>query len=82
METVKATERFDEPVTEEVLAQAIKRGRNRKLICLHDRAVQYVPAQLQNLAKYRAMTPRQKASLEPAGGCDIDAWRVKQKATG
>lgn len=45
MKTVKARERFDEAVTTEVLAQAIERGRKRRVPGLHATAVQYLPAQ-------------------------------------
>jgi len=43
MKTVKAQERFDEPVTATVLEQAIERGRNRRGKGLHATAVQYLP---------------------------------------
>ena len=35
MKTIKAKVRFDEPVTEEVLTQAIERGRLRRSAGLH-----------------------------------------------
>lgn len=44
MKTVKARERFDEPVTATVLEQAIVRGRKRRGQELHATAVQYLPA--------------------------------------
>jgi hypothetical protein len=44
MKTVKARERFDEPVTATVLEQAIVRGRERRGQELHATAVQYLPA--------------------------------------
>jgi hypothetical protein len=44
MKTVKAQERFDEPVTATVLEQAIVRGRERRGQGLHATAVQYLPA--------------------------------------
>lgn len=44
MKTVKARERFDEPVTATVLEQAIVRGRERRGQGLHATAVQYLPA--------------------------------------
>jgi hypothetical protein len=44
MKTVKAQERFDEPVTAEGLAQAIERGRKRRVPALHATAVQYLAA--------------------------------------
>jgi len=48
MKTVKAQQRFDEPVTEAVLEQAIARGRKRRSQGLHAIAVQYLPV-LQSL---------------------------------
>ncbi|QDQ27938.1 DUF2442 domain-containing protein [Chitinimonas arctica] len=45
MKSVKAQERFDEPVTDKGLAQAIERGRKRRVPGLHATAVQYLPAQ-------------------------------------
>ena len=33
MHSIKASDRYDEPVTEEVLARAIKRGKNRPMEC-------------------------------------------------
>jgi hypothetical protein len=39
---VKAGERFDEPVTEAVLAQSIERGRLRRSTSLHATGVQYL----------------------------------------
>jgi hypothetical protein len=44
MKTVKARERFDEPVTATVLEQAIVRGRKQLSQGLHATAVQYLPA--------------------------------------
>jgi hypothetical protein len=43
MTTVKASNRFDEPVTQEVLSQAMDRGRKRRHEGVHATAVQYVP---------------------------------------
>ena len=43
MKTVKAQERFDEPVTATVLEQSIERDRNRRGKGLHATAVQYLP---------------------------------------
>jgi hypothetical protein len=43
MKTVKAKERFDEPVTAAVLEQAIARGRKRNDQGLRATAVQYLP---------------------------------------
>jgi hypothetical protein len=42
MNSVKARERFDEPVTAEVLARAVERGNKRRIPRLHAIAVQYV----------------------------------------
>lgn len=44
MKTIKAQERFDEPVTASVLAQAIVRGKKRHGQGLHATVVQYLPA--------------------------------------
>ena len=44
MKTIKAQERFDEPVTPAVLAQAIDRGRQARRPGLHATTVQYLPA--------------------------------------
>ncbi|APW48664.1 DUF2442 domain-containing protein [Rhodoferax antarcticus] len=43
MTTMKASTRFDEPVTPEVLDQAIERGRKRASAGVRATAVQYVP---------------------------------------
>ena len=43
MTTMKASTRFDEPVTQEVLDQAIERGRKRASAGVRATAVQYVP---------------------------------------
>ncbi len=43
MTTMKASTRFDEPVTQEVLGQAIERGRKRASVGVRATAVQYVP---------------------------------------
>lgn len=48
MTTVKVQSRFDEPVTQESLAKAIERGRQRGGEGIHATALQYVP-QLQSL---------------------------------
>jgi Protein of unknown function (DUF2442) len=48
MKTANAPERFDEPVTASVLAQAIERGRQRRSQGLHATSVAYLPA-LQSL---------------------------------
>ena len=42
MNTVIAEDRFDEPVTEEVLRRATERGQQRRRLALHASAVQYV----------------------------------------
>lgn len=44
MKTLKAHDRFDEPVTTAVLEQAIERGRKRRAPGLHATVVQYLPA--------------------------------------
>ena len=44
MKTIKAQERFDEPVTAAGLARAVARGRQRQGQGLHATAVQYLPA--------------------------------------
>lgn len=44
MKSVRAKERFDEPVTAAVLEQAMARGRKRHDKGLHATAVQYLPA--------------------------------------
>ncbi|MBL8404706.1 MAG: DUF2442 domain-containing protein [Dechloromonas sp.] len=44
MKTIKAKVRFDEPVTEEVLTQAIERGRLRRSAGLHATGVHYLQA--------------------------------------
>ncbi|CAM3739531.1 DUF2442 domain-containing protein [Polaromonas hydrogenivorans] len=46
--TVKVQSRFDEPVTQEVLTEALERGRQRGGEGIHATALQYVP-QLQSL---------------------------------
>ena len=43
MTTIKASTRFDEPVTPEVLNQAIERGRKRASVGVRATAVQYLP---------------------------------------
>lgn len=43
MTTMKASTRFDEPVTQEGLDQAIERGRKRASVGVRATAVQYVP---------------------------------------
>ena len=43
MTTMKASTRFDEPVTPEVLNQAIERGRKRASVGVRATAVQYLP---------------------------------------
>ncbi len=43
MTTMKASTRFDEPVTQKVLDQAIERGRQRASAGVRATAVQYVP---------------------------------------
>jgi hypothetical protein len=43
MTTIKASARFDEPVTQDVLVQAIERGRKRASVGVRATAVQYVP---------------------------------------
>jgi hypothetical protein len=43
MKTIKAKDRFDEPVTQAVLAQAISRGRQRRSPNVHATGVRYVP---------------------------------------
>lgn len=43
MTTIKASTRFDEPVTSEVLDQAIEHGRKRASPGVRASAVQYVP---------------------------------------
>lgn len=43
MAAIKTSTRFDEPVTQEVLAQAIERGRKRAPVVVRATAVQYVP---------------------------------------
>ncbi len=48
MTTIKASMRFDEPVTQEGLEQAIERGRKRASAGIRATAVQYVP-QLKSL---------------------------------
>lgn len=42
MNTVVAKDRFDEPVTDEVLRRATERGQQRRRLALHASAVQYV----------------------------------------
>ena len=43
MTTIKASSRFDEPVTQDVLDKAVKRGRQRASAGVRATAVQYVP---------------------------------------
>lgn len=43
MKTMKAADKFDGPVTAQVLAQAVERGRKRRTQGLHATAVQYLP---------------------------------------
>ena len=42
MNTIAAKDRFDEPVTEDVLRRATKRGQQRRALALHASAVTYV----------------------------------------
>lgn len=44
MKTIKAQDRFDEPVTEAGLQQAIERGQKRRTPGLHATHVQFLPA--------------------------------------
>ena len=43
MKTIKAKERDDEPVTEDVPARAVDPGRKRRSTTLHAKAVRYLP---------------------------------------
>jgi hypothetical protein len=43
MKTIMAKDRFDEPVTQAVLAQGISRGRQRRSSNVHATGVRYVP---------------------------------------
>jgi|GEM_PF-3299664 len=51
MKTVKAVERFDEVVTEQVLAQARAQGQKRRSTGLHATTLHYLPAFESRLAR-------------------------------
>ena len=56
MTTTNASTRFDEPVTQEVLDQAIERGRNRASVGVRATGVQYVPQLGSLLFSFRDQT--------------------------